>query len=144
MMKRLLLVLVMVMVGTAVAAPPCWACSCAPSTKKQDAKTADVIFTGRVQKITGIDYDNGSLGDDNAKVRFRVGKVYKGHPQRITRVYTNESEAACGYAFKEGKRYTVFANWHNDKKKTSLCSGTKQGRINPDNYSLGNGYPPGE
>jgi hypothetical protein len=142
-MKRILVAMVMALVGTAVAAPPCWACSCAPSTPKQKAESADVVFTGKVLKITGGDTSNGSYGDDNVKVRFRVGKVYKGNPRRHTKVFTNESGAACGYHFKKGEKYTVFADRHNNgTKHTNLCSGTKKGSIDPDTYGLPEGHPP--
>ena len=142
-MKRIVLAMVMALVGTAMAAPPCWACSCAPSSAKHKAESADVIFTGKVLKITGGDTSNGSFGDDNVKAHFRVGKVYKGHPNRYTKVLTNESGAACGYHFKKGEKYTVFADRQKDGDKyTSICHGTKKGGIDPDKYGLGEGYPP--
>lgn len=141
-MKRVLVAVVMALAGTAVAAPPCWACSCASSTPKEQAEAADVIFTGRVLKVRGGDADDGILGDDNVKVRFRVKKVYKRHPRRITKVFTNESGAACGFTFKKGKKYTVFADKSDGKKTTNLCSGTKRGGIDHDRYGLPKAYPP--
>jgi hypothetical protein len=111
-------------------------------TPKGYAKSADVIFTGRVRDISGGDSDDGTLGDDNFKVRFRVKKVYKSKVKRATTVRTNESEAACGYGFVEGKRYTVFAQKAKGKLSTNLCSGTKRGGIDPDKYGLPEGYPP--
>lgn len=101
-----------------------------------------MIFTGRVVAVAGGDSDDGTLGDDNLRVRFRVKKVYKGKARRATTVRTNESEAACGYGFVEGKRYTVFAQKAKRKLSTNLCSGTKRGGINPDKYGLPEGYPP--
>src|SRR5918992_3747224 len=101
---RALAVVALALSGIAATASPCWACSCAADTPKGYAKRADVVFTGRVKSITGGDTDDGTLGDDNFRVRFRVRKVYKGKVERITRVRTNESEAACGYGFVEGKK----------------------------------------
>jgi Tissue inhibitor of metalloproteinase len=128
--------------GVAATASPCWACSCAEDTPKGYAKRADVVFTGRVVEVRGGGSDDGTYGDDNLKVRFRVKKVYKGKAKRATTVRTNESSAACGYGFSEGKRYTVFAQKEDGKLSTNLCSGTKRGGINPDRYGLPEGYPP--
>jgi hypothetical protein len=144
-MKKLLVVLAMVMVGTAAAAPPCWACSCAPSgtSKKEQAKNADVIFTGRVRDVAEplVDGD-GISGNDPVEVRFRVRKIYKGHPRTFTKVFTNAEGSLCGVEFKEDTRYTVFAKRLDGKKWTYHCMGTKEGPIHPDDYGLGDGYPP--
>jgi hypothetical protein len=128
--------------GIAMTASPCWACSCVETTKQEQADDADVVFFGKVRSISGGDADDGVLGDDNIRVRFRVRTVYKGKVQRLTTVRTNESGAACGASFKEGERYTVFADRNAKKLHTSLCSGTKKGNINPANYGLPEGYPP--
>jgi hypothetical protein len=144
-MKRLIVVCVLAVSGVAMTAPPCWACSCAPSTKKEDAKDADAVFYGKVRKISGGNPDNG-LGDDNIRVKMRVRTVYKGkNIERLTTVRTNESGAACGYeSFEEGNRYTVFAEKRNGRLFTNLCSGTKRGNIDPDDYGLPPGHPPEE
>ena len=139
---RVLAVVALALSGVAATASPCWACSCAADTPKGYAKRADVIFTGRVLEVAGGDSDDGTHGDDNLKARFRVKKVYKGKATRITTVRTNESSAACGYGFAEGKRYTVFAQKAKKRLSTDLCSGTKRGGINPDKYGLPEGYPP--
>lgn len=136
-MKRILIALVLIVAMSAMASPPCWACSCVPSTKEEKAKAADVIFTGKVKKIE-------AKGETEIKVRFRVNKVYKGRTPRFTNVFTPDSGAACGMHFKEDTKYTVFAYWSDGKKYTSNCSGTKQGSINPDNYGLSEGYAPGD
>jgi hypothetical protein len=139
---RVVAVLALAFSGIAATASPCWACSCAADTPKGYAQRADVIFTGIAKHVSGGDSDDGTYGDDNLKVRFRVKKVYKSKTTRITVVRTNESEAACGYTFVEGKRYTVFAQKAHGKLSTNLCSGTKRGRIDPDEYGLPEGYPP--
>ena len=136
-MKRVLVAFVMVIAMSAMAAPPCWACSCADLGKKEQAKTADVIFTGKV-----VDVEKGG---SYAKVRFKVAKVYKGGTKRYTNVFTESpdpEECGFGYSFKEDTKYTVFADWGKDKKYTDICSGTKKGEINPDNYGLGEPYAP--
>lgn len=137
-MKRILAAVVMVIALTAMAAPPCWACSCAPSTKKDEAKSSDVIFYGKVTDIKEV-------AEFKLRVKFNVRRVYKGFTSETTSVFTSTDGASCGVYFEEGRRYTVFADKYKDGEKwTSSCSGTKQGRINPDNYGLGNGWSPGD
>lgn len=142
-MKRLVAVMMLAVSGVALSASPCWACSCAPQTKKEQAKNADVVIFAKVRDIIAPAPDDTD-GDDNLRVKVRVRIVYKG--KKITRfetVRTNESGAACGYeTFVEGRRYTIFADKTDGKLFTHLCSGTKQGDINPDNYGLPDGHPP--
>jgi hypothetical protein len=116
-------------------APPCWGCVCPYRTKKEQAKGADVIFTGKVVDIEEIG------GDGKVRTRFRLGKVYKGQAKRFTNVFT-DNHTTCGFGFKKDKKYTVFAWVDDGKKSTSTCSGTKQSSINPDNYGLPEGYAP--
>ncbi|MGH2754483.1 MAG: hypothetical protein ACRDLB_08610 [Actinomycetota bacterium] len=143
-MKRLIVLCILAVSGVAITATPCWACSCVEQTKEEQADNADAVWYGKVREISGGDTDDGTFGDDNLRVRFRVRTVYKGkNIKRSTIVRTNESGAACGYeTFEEGKRYTVFADRSNGKLYTSLCSGTKRGNIDPDNYGLPEGHPP--
>ena len=127
----------MVTTITAMTAPPCWACTCpAPIDQSDYAKHADVVFTGRLKSVE-------ELGEGKSfKMRFLLGKVYKGSAKRFTNVFAPDWAGQCGYPNKLGKRYTVFANLDDGKKYTSNCSGTKQGTINPDNFDLGDPYPP--
>lgn len=135
-MKRIFVAFALVVVATAMTIPPCLACSCKPSSKKEHAQNADVIFTGRVVEREQL----GSTTD--VRVRFRVGKVYKGQVKKLTNVFTTTEGSLCGYHFKIDRKYTVFAYWSDGKKYTSTCTGTKEGPINPDNYGLPEGYPP--
>ena len=134
-MKRLMVALVMAVSGIAVAAPPCWACSCVDSTREERADWADAVFFGRVRSITG---------DEPLRVKFRVRKIYKGRNiDEFEIVRTSSQGPACGVHFEEGKRYTVFAERRDGKLFTNSCSGTKRRDINPDNYGLPPGHPPG-
>jgi hypothetical protein len=122
--------------GTVVAtALPCFACTCAAATPRQHARAADVVFTGRVVKIVRPAPDN-AIGDDWMRVRFDAGLTYKGRARAGRVVRTNESGAACGFRFRRGKRYTVFAYRHKGRLETNICTGTKRGGINPDRYGF--------
>lgn len=122
-------------------AEPCWACSCAPSTKKQQAKNADFVFTGVVTSIKPQSPD-----DDFTPwvVTFEVETVYKGYIRSTAKVRTQNNGASCGYTFEEGRRYTVFGHKSDGKKWTDICSGTKRGRIDHERYGLPEGHPPEE
>ena len=134
-MKRILISFLMVVVMSAMAAPLCWACTCPYQTKKENAKGADVIFTGKVVKVETKD------DGESVTTRFRLGKVYKGQAKRFTNVFTDNG-STCGFLFEKGEKYTVFAHLNDGKKTTNTCSGTKRGSINPDNYDLGKPYAP--
>ena len=143
MLRRLLLVAVMVAVAVPVTASPCWACTCASSgdpseDRRRKARSADFIFTGVAKKVRVDDPSpgDGIGGDETIYVRFRVGKVYKGRDRDRATINTGRSGDSCRYGFEKGKRYTVFAYKHNRKFHTNICTGTKRGRINPDNYGL--------
>jgi hypothetical protein len=143
-MKRVLVICLLAISGVAMTASPCWACSCMDQTKEEKAEGASHVFYGKVVHIGGGDLDDGTYGDDYLRVRVWVKTVYKGkNIDRVTTVRTNESGAACGYeTFEKGKRYTVFADKDDGKLFTNLCSGTKRGNINPDNYGLPEGSEP--
>jgi hypothetical protein len=130
-------------VGLAVAAvdvtaQPCLACSCIASTPREYAKRADVAFTGRVTRIAVARGDDGLLGDEWVRVRFRVGRKYKGRIRPRVLLHTGTTGNTCRFIFRKGKRYTVFAtrHHHRDRLTTNICSGTKRGRINPDRYGF--------
>jgi UNC-6/NTR/C345C module len=115
-------------------ATPASACSCVVTTPEEQAEGARVVFTGRVRGV--------EQADNELSVRFRVKTVYKGHVERHTDVVTASDSAACGCSFKEGKRYTVFGSRRGEPVPTNLCSGTKRGSIDPDEYGLPDGRRP--
>jgi hypothetical protein len=137
-MRRVVIAFLMVVVMSAMAAPPCLACLCAlPSDESEHAKRADVVFTGRLKKVEELS------GDKGHKMRFLVGKVYKGQAKRFTNVFSSEGPCGETYLKREGSKYTVFADLDAGKKYTNGgCDGTKKGSINPDNYDLGEPYAP--
>ena len=142
-MRRTLIVIFLVAIAVPVVASPCWACSCAASgspseQRRGQARSADLVFTGVVQRerIDDPAPNDGVSGDERIYDRFRVGKTYKGHPGRWVTIYTGTSGDSCRYNFKKGERYTVFAYEHKGEWTTNTCSGTKQGRINPERYGF--------
>jgi hypothetical protein len=133
--SRLVAAVTLALGAVGATAQPCLACTCAPATPRQHARAADVVFTGRVVNIVRPAPDN-SMGDDDVRVWFRVGRTFKGGTRAHRVVRTNESGAACGFTFRRGARYTVFAYREKQRLTTLLCSGTKRGRINPERYGF--------
>jgi hypothetical protein len=56
------------------------------------------------------------------KVSFRVSEVWKGPEQDTLEVSTPRYEASCGYSFKEGQEYLVYAE--GKKMKVTYCGRT--------------------
>ncbi len=133
-MKRIFLAACLAASLVPLSAVPASACSCAISTAEEYGDHARVVFTGRVRAI--------DRGESEHTVRFRVTKVYKGQVDRRVTVVTASSSAACGCSFREGGKYTVFGRPRSEPFSTDLCSGTKKGGIDPDEYGLPPGHSP--
>jgi hypothetical protein len=78
------------------------------------------------------------------RVSFRVSEVWKG-PQRATlEVITQRADGvSCGYPFKEGQEYLVYADGKGEPFETALCSGTTHlSKADEELALLGNGEKP--
>ena len=83
----------------------------------------DVIFLG---DVTAMRYrTRGSL--PHYEVTFSVRDRWKGSIPDIVSVRTNAGEIACGYKFKKGNSYLVFAHWDEQRQQlaTFLCDLTR-------------------
>lgn len=99
------------------------ACKCLPPPPPKDAlKAADAVFSG---KVVAIDKD----GDFGIKVSIEVAASWKGKLGKTVTVRTANESAACGYGFKRGERYLIYATEDGDGDKrqwhTSTCTRTK-------------------
>ena len=122
--------LVLTVLGVVFLLPDCAsACSCAmlPGSQKEivDGALADseAVFSGKVVKI-----DRPSLFKSSAALEtdtFRVSEVWKGPEQRTLEVHTALIGASCGYPFKEGQEYLVYAYTGKQGLQTDLCSQNK-------------------
>ena len=88
----------------------------------------DFVIAGKVVDITpGPDYRPQEL-----RVTFKVSKQWKPagqpHTKKLFFVHAASNGAICGYPFKLGKEYLVFAqagDHPGDTPRTSLCNGTR-------------------
>ena len=122
-----------------------YACQCTMPPGSQDVERvlADsaAVFSGEVVKI-----DRPSpfkSGADLETDTFRVYEVWKGPEQRTLEVHTALMGASCGYPFKEGQEYLVYAYTGKQGFETDLCSQNKPlSEAGADLALLGDGQKP--
>jgi len=111
-----------------------WACQCEPTGPPcQNAFQVDAVFAATVRSIAALPEDGPPLRPGEARipgaVRVEFGDVVavRGTSTPIVSVVTAGSGPACGYEFKPGQRYLVYANRTKDGKGlvTGICSRTR-------------------
>lgn len=123
-MLPVLLLALGVLVGPS--ARPAHACSCAPASDLGSYRSADVVFTG-----AAVGHRDPRAGErlvstaDRLFWRFEVESVDKGRVPEVVEVATARDGGACGYGFREGRRYQVFARSAEDRLQTGLCDDTR-------------------
>lgn len=129
----------LVLVLLAAAAMPQSAVGCCISSfdKEYTAQQATLVFTGVVTSVDGELFGMTCSTGAAVLVTFAVERVYKGEARRTTTIRTS-SPATCGYAFRSGRRYTVFAQ----DGMTTSCFGNVEGTVEPAEYGLGAGRSP--
>lgn len=98
---------------------PCnqaWACSCEQSTDAEVYDGATAVFTGTAVRVSG---------DDPAIWTFSTDSVDKGHVADEQAVSLPGYVAACGFTFRVGERYQVFAYEADGRLYTDHCSGNR-------------------
>ena len=78
---------------------------------------SEAVFIGLAEKAS---IENGQM-----RVSFSVEKPIRGISGKTVEVFTSASEASCGYPFKEGEQYFVYARKGSDGKLGEfLCGST--------------------
>ena len=115
-------------VGTALA------CSCAdPGPSCQNTFQVDAVFTGTVLSITALPDDGPPLRPGEARmprslrVELSIGEAFRGIQGSTVSLTTAGSGPACGYNFKQGERYLVYAYRAKDSDElvTGICTRTR-------------------
>jgi hypothetical protein len=122
--------LVLAVLGFVFLIPDCaFACLCvgAEGSKKEIVKDAladsEAVFSGEVVKIdrpSGPGWNTADLETDT----FRVSESWKGPEGSMLEVRTQVSGASCGYPFKEGQEYLVYAYEGEQGLKVDGCGAT--------------------
>jgi len=115
-----------------------FACSCAGSGPPCQAFwQADAVFVGQVKaKELKARFEKGRngeelgmLGGGEVRVTFTITDAFRGAPGKEVDIFTSDSETACGYRFKNGGVYIVYATEYpkgSGKLRTSICSRTQK------------------
>jgi ketosteroid isomerase-like protein len=113
------------------------ACSCSnpalegKSVEQQIAEAkerAAVIFSGKVVEIIG-DKNSGDETSGEFEVKLNVLESWKGIAASRISVFTANSSSLCGYTFRVGESYLIYAHdFSNGKQKleTNICTRTRR------------------
>jgi hypothetical protein len=111
------------------------ACSCngTGGPPCQNAFQVDAVFVGTVSSITALPDDEPPVRPGESRipravrVDFTAVVAYRGVLASTLSVITAGSGPACGYSFKPGERYVVYATRPSDGSglRTGICSRTR-------------------
>jgi hypothetical protein len=128
-----------------VGSAPAFGCKCAPpppalKTARElaewNAKGAEAIFEGKVERVElKSSLAEGRIGDvipatveedpPVMQVSFQVSRAYRGAPQKHLKLKTGLGGGDCGFDFEVGKRYLVYASTDDaGQLSTGICTGT--------------------
>ncbi len=147
--------LVLAVLGIVFLLPPqdAYACSCGPVSVQRLLSSSEAVFSGEVVDLKRNQKDPAPPPPPNPgsippaapsridRVSFRVSEVWKGPQRQTLEVITPRADGvSCGYPFKEGQEYLVYAEGKGEPFETALCSGTQPlSKADEDLALLGNG-----
>lgn len=104
--------------------PAASACSCVGDVPLcQSFWQADAVFSGEVVSFEKL--DSNQLFSRRV-ARIRVERAWRGNVQGTVEVTTGAGGGDCGYSFRSGRKYLVYASTTQDGKLTTgICSPTK-------------------
>lgn len=123
--SRLWLVQVGVVAAVLLASPPsALACSCAQRGVLWAYEQASAVFVGTVAEVKALrEAGAGARGPEAMNsYTFNVSRGFKGDLSHAVDVATAPYGAACGYPFRVGETYLVFASESSRGLFTGLCS----------------------
>jgi hypothetical protein len=108
---------------------PADACRCAPKPPiPEAARKADAVFVGRVMKLAVAYRKESPQGEREViECEFSIGAALKGIEvgrEKIT-IITSPHGAACGYPFRIGDEYLVYARKEAKELETDVCMRTR-------------------
>jgi hypothetical protein len=122
--------LLLTVLGVVFLIPDCAsACTCGAlpagsqnETVERALSDSEAVFSGEV-----VDFEKGadSMFGPTETISFRVSEVWKGPQRETLEVSTPTQGSACGYAFKEGQEYLVYAYTGKQGLETDSCSSNK-------------------
>jgi len=107
------------------------ACQCAGSPKPCEAFwETDAVFTGTVKSLSVISVERGdrtfTYGTQQLVVRLQIADIFRGElVGSEVEVITGMGGGDCGYDFKRGKQYLVYASKFENHLHTGICTRTR-------------------
>ncbi|MGH9753179.1 MAG: hypothetical protein ACREA2_10385 [Blastocatellia bacterium] len=105
-----------------------FACSCAKAPAPCQAYAqAEAVFIGTPKEVSRIE-SKDKIGYGYRVFRFSVDQAFRGVNGSQVSVMTGRNDGDCGYGFKIGKQYLVYAYRIHQKQETlstSICTRTK-------------------
>jgi hypothetical protein len=126
-MSRSILMLILAVGISGLAADPGQACTCAaPAGPAEGMTRSTAVFRGRVTEISRPFLDRvGFTNTGGHRVKFAVLKQWKGAPSKNFELITRLTGEACGFPFEEKKEYLVYVVAEPKDIQTGICTGTK-------------------
>ncbi|MDQ4123149.1 MAG: hypothetical protein M3209_17065 [Acidobacteriota bacterium] len=95
-----------------------FACECRQRNDfEQEFSFSKAVFVGEVVEI--------DKSTPDAVITFEVEKVWKGSKSRTIAVRTNNQGKACGFNFRQGEKYLIYA-YDDGVLRTSICTRTAE------------------
>lgn len=140
MPRTLIFILVLFIVG--LCGVDARACSCAEgSAPCQEYWRVDAVFAGTVVGSSKIDVDDGYKHTMRV-IRMTVEQPIRGMTTAEVDVMTGWGGGDCGYGFKMGERYLVYAHRGKDNRlSTSICTRTRPIADAADDFAFIRGLP---
>ncbi|MGO4538334.1 hypothetical protein [Paenibacillus sp. 2TAB19] len=122
----LMLVAAMLVSGGLLSAPQMtYACSCAEIGDVRAASDRnDAVFEGTAVSVKQSGLPLFQSSADAVKTNFHVNEVWKGLVTSNIAVVSANGSDSCGFEFKSGQRYVVYARDTGKSLEVSLCSRT--------------------
>lgn len=118
------------------------ACTCKGITTTESYSQAGKVFRARIESVDIVPVPKHLKGGhwplpsgENPKsrvvqARFELLETYKGSPQLLDAVYTNQYGASCGLSIYDGSEYVFFAD---AEGVVNFCDGSR--RVWPDSQA---------
>jgi hypothetical protein len=102
------------------------ACDCAREGKPcEEYWKASVVFAGLVTGSARVTLKQGDYTISKKVVDLKVDQAYKGIGGSEVQVLTGLGDSDCGYGFRVGEKYLVYAFRNENKLETSICTRTR-------------------
>ena len=100
------------------------ACDCnGTQSIQEELKKSDVVFTGKVISVSPILISKHQRDYTHVLIKFSINSIIKGDSNKIVEIKTAASTGMCGYPFRKGTEYLVYATRVKENSKQILWSG---------------------